>query len=360
MSDDVYQRLAKVLNTLPNGFPTTESGLEIKLLKKVFTPDEADLFCDLRLSFETPVQIADRTGRALEGLDELLTRMWREKGQIQGAELGPTRIFKMVPWLIGIWELQVGRMDQEFARLANEYWAHFGRQFFARGPSLMRTIPIEHEVSPTQQTMPYDRVSGILDGGQSFAVNDCVCKKEERILGKGCDNPLEVCLAIAPIEGLFETQPWGRPISKQEAQGILDKAEAAGLVHMTSNVQNGHAFICNCCGCCCGVLKGINKLGMSGVVNADFYSEIVAEECTTCGLCVENVCHVDAIRKGDEAYEIERARCIGCGVCLETCPPAAIHLRHKPEEARVPAPMNDEAWAEERGRLRGVDFSAYK
>jgi hypothetical protein len=33
MSDDVYYRLAKVLDTLPNGFPSTEDGLEIKLLK---------------------------------------------------------------------------------------------------------------------------------------------------------------------------------------------------------------------------------------------------------------------------------------------------------------------------------------
>ena len=48
MSDDVYYRLAKVLDTLPNGFPSTDSGVEIKLLKKVFTPEEADLFCDLK------------------------------------------------------------------------------------------------------------------------------------------------------------------------------------------------------------------------------------------------------------------------------------------------------------------------
>ena len=64
MSNDVYRKLAKVLDTLPNGFPATESGLEIKLLQKIFTPEEADLFCDLRLSLETPVQIAERTGRS--------------------------------------------------------------------------------------------------------------------------------------------------------------------------------------------------------------------------------------------------------------------------------------------------------
>ena len=48
MSDEVYRKLAKVLDTFPNGFPATESRIEIKLLKKIFRPEEADLFCDLR------------------------------------------------------------------------------------------------------------------------------------------------------------------------------------------------------------------------------------------------------------------------------------------------------------------------
>ena len=63
MTDDAYHKLAKVLDTLPNGFPATKNGIEIKILKKIFTPEEADLFCDLRLTPETAEQIAERTGR---------------------------------------------------------------------------------------------------------------------------------------------------------------------------------------------------------------------------------------------------------------------------------------------------------
>ena len=44
MEEEPYLKLARVLDTLPNGFPATESGVELKLLKKVFTPDQADLF----------------------------------------------------------------------------------------------------------------------------------------------------------------------------------------------------------------------------------------------------------------------------------------------------------------------------
>lgn len=360
MSDEIYRKLADVLNTLPNGFPATGDGLEIRVLKKVFTPEEADLFCDLRLTMETPVQIAERTGRALEGLDELLTRMWREKGQIQGAELGPTRVFRMLPWIIGVWEMQVDRMDDEFARLSQEYYEHFGPEFFSRGPSLMRTIPVDETITPLQQALPYQRVSGIIEQGASFAVNDCVCKKEERILGNGCDYPLEVCLAISPIPGLFDRQPWGRPISKEEAYDVLRKAEEAGLVHMTSNIESGHSFICNCCGCCCGVLKGITKLGLKGVVNSDYYAEISAEDCNCCGVCAEAACQVDAIVYEDDAYHVDRERCIGCGLCINICPLDGILLEHKEEAEIIASPHDDMAWMEQRGEVRGVDFSQYK
>jgi len=94
MNDELYHRLAKVLDTLPNGFPATESGIEIKLLKKIFRPEDAALFCELRLDFETTQQISERTGRALEGLEEHLAEM-RKRGQIFGVDLGGIMMFKM-------------------------------------------------------------------------------------------------------------------------------------------------------------------------------------------------------------------------------------------------------------------------
>ncbi|MBK5102452.1 MAG: 4Fe-4S ferredoxin, partial [Desulfobacteraceae bacterium] len=111
MTEEVYRKLAKVLDTLPNGFPRTESGVEIKLLKKIFQPEQAELFCDLRLTFEAAEQIAKRTGRPLEGLEEMLTAMW-ERGQIFGVDFGGMKMFKMVPWAFGIYEFQLPYMDR--------------------------------------------------------------------------------------------------------------------------------------------------------------------------------------------------------------------------------------------------------
>lgn len=360
MNDESYRRLAEVLDTLPNGFPATEDGLEIRLLEKIFTPEEADLTCDLRLSFETAEQIAERTGRPLEGLEEMLTAMAKEKGEILCAELEGNRLFKLVPWAIGIYEFQIGRMDRELAEMCRQYYEAFGAQFFAQRPQLMRTIPVGQEVEAGQQALPYDQVAGIIEAGQSFGVNDCVCKKEERLLDNGCDHPSEVCLAIAPIPGQFEDGSWGRAISKQEAYAVLDKAEEAGLVHLTGNVESGHHYICNCCGCCCGVLKGITKLGLTGVVNSDFYSQIDAEVCSGCGLCADNVCQVGAIEELEDVCRVDRDRCIGCGLCVRICPTEALQLFRKRPEDRVPPPKDENQWFEERARLRGVDYSAYR
>jgi Na+-translocating ferredoxin:NAD+ oxidoreductase subunit B len=361
MNDEVYYRLSKVLDTLPNGFPPTESGVEIRLLKKVFTPEQADLFCDMRLTFETAEEIASRTGRPLPGLENKLTAM-SDDGQLFAIQFGQTRFFKMLPWAFGIYEFQLGRIDREFAELCDEYMPTFGRQFFSESPQLMQVLPIEEKITVQQEALSYERVSALIDRSESFLVNDCICKKEEELLGKPCDKPLQVCLALAPVPGIFDQAPHGRIITKSQAYELIKAAEEAGLVHMTGNVRNGQIYICNCCGCCCGVLKAINKLGIpaSQVVNSHYYAEIDPDKCLLCGTCSHTRCQVGAIEEGEEASKILQERCIGCGLCVSTCPGEAIRLIHKGAERITPPPETEIAWFEERGSRRGVDFSSFK
>jgi H+/Na+-translocating ferredoxin:NAD+ oxidoreductase subunit B len=359
--EDVYRKLARVLDTLPNGFPSTESGVEIKLLKKIFTPQQADLFCGLRLTFETAEQVAERTGRPLEGLEEKLKEMGKA-GQLFAIDMGGIWVFKMMPWAFGIYEFQNDRLDQEFVKLNEEFAPVYGKQFFSQTPQLMQVLPIEKQIAVEQETLPYEKVSSLIDQNQSFLVNDCICKKEQGLLGHPCDRPMQVCLAMAPIPGAFDKYPYGKVLTKEEAYALLDKTEELGLVHLTANQQGGNYYICNCCGCCCGVLGGINKLGIpaSKVINSHYYAEIDPDKCISCGICAEERCQVKAIEEGDEAYRVDPERCIGCGLCVSTCSGEAIRLVHKNQEKIVPPPINEEAWFEERGRVRGVDFSKYK
>jgi len=191
---------------------------------------------------------------------------------------------------------------------------------------------------------------------------DCVCKKEQGLLGNRCDKPLEVCMAFAPVPDIFNKSNYGRVISKDEARKALKMAEEAGLVHLTSNFQNGRIYICNCCGCCCGVLSTINKIGLpaSTVINSHYYAVIDPNKCTACGTCKDERCQVNAIEDGDDEYQIVQEKCIGCGLCITTCPSEAIKLVRKKQEHIAPPPMDEPSWFKERGHKRKVDFSAYE
>ena len=221
-------------------------------------------------------------------------------------------------------------------------------------------IPVEKQISAEHKPLPYQQMTAIIESSQSFAVNECVCNKEKKLLGKGCDKPKEICMGLSQEPNAWDNHPWGRPITREEAFQILDKAEEEALVHLSTNVEKGHWFICNCCKCCCPVLEALTMFESSEHVNSSYYAVIDPDTCSACGVCADERCQVNAIEESDDTYNIIMKKCIGCGLCISTCPEEAIELIRKPEDQiRMPA-KNDDFWFEERGRQRGVDFSMYK
>ena len=75
MNQDVYERLARHLDQLPGGFPKTESGVELRILKRLFTEGEAELACHLTHLPEPAETIARRANRPVEELADRLQRM---------------------------------------------------------------------------------------------------------------------------------------------------------------------------------------------------------------------------------------------------------------------------------------------
>jgi electron transport complex protein RnfB len=75
MSQDTYEQLAEALDRLPNGFPRTPSGVEIKLLKKIFSKDEAMVAGQLSRNFEPVLMIANRVSLPVKDVRKRLMRM---------------------------------------------------------------------------------------------------------------------------------------------------------------------------------------------------------------------------------------------------------------------------------------------
>ena len=72
---DIYEKLRARLDDLATGYPATESKVEIRLLKRLFTEEEAELYLQLSPFLEKPKDVAKRLNRDVEELAPILERM---------------------------------------------------------------------------------------------------------------------------------------------------------------------------------------------------------------------------------------------------------------------------------------------
>lgn len=349
MTNDIYEHLADALDRLPNGFPRTPSGVEITLLKRIFSPNEASLASQLRGDMEAVDVIAERVGLPIEEARAKLMEMVRRGLVWFNKKAGKPR-FRLAPFIVGIYEAQLERMDHEFAHLVEKYMADGGAAgIMGPEPALHRVIPAQGTVK-SEWILPYDDVKAILMSARAFRVNDCICRTQQEHIGRRCDFPIRNCLSFSSVD----RPPRPDDISQEEALTILDQTEEIGLVHTVSNVIEGVGYVCNCCGCCCGILRGITDWGVeNSVAQANYYAVIDSDECVGCGLCIER-CQVNAISEQDGVAIVDRERCIGCGLCVTGCPNEAAVLQRKPDDEIVHPPENFSSWEHQRLIKRGL------
>jgi hypothetical protein len=144
--------------------------------------------------------------------------------------------FGLMPFVVGIYEEQLPRMDQELAALFEEYYQETQAGITRDTPSLHRVIPVQKAIPFDVEIFPYEQAFDLLDEACAWGVRDCICRVQQRLVGQGCDHPVENCLIFAPIEGAFDHSQTTRAISKEEALRILREAEDAGLVHSATAV----------------------------------------------------------------------------------------------------------------------------
>jgi Pyruvate/2-oxoacid:ferredoxin oxidoreductase delta subunit len=357
MTEDVYRKLAQRLDAIPNGFSATESGVELRLLAKMFTPEEAALAAVMRLTPEPAADIATRIGVDADTAYRTLKEMVR-KGLIRLKKGKGQLLFGLMPFVVGFYEEQLPRLDAELAALFEQYIQETG------GASIVRDVPAVHRVIPVGEAIPFDleifpyeRATELLENAKSWGVRDCICRVQQKLVGKGCERPVENCLVFAPVEGAFDHSQVDRVITKEEALQILHQAEEAGLVHSTGNYRDGHNYICNCCTCCCGILRSVAEFGVpTTAVRSDLHTVVDAEACIGCGDCIER-CQFGALSVPEDVCVVDYSRCVGCGLCATVCTSDALHLERRPE-GEVPLPPADRMeWMVQRAEERGISMA---
>jgi Na+-translocating ferredoxin:NAD+ oxidoreductase subunit B len=360
---DIYEKLAEALDRLPTRFPRTPSGVELPLLRKLYTPEQARLAAVMGREFETIAAIAERAGvteaEAAEALPVMAANRMVKSRPVEAADAagsaapatpGVRPWYRLLGFVPGSYEGMMAALDDEFAGLFEAYMADGGaRIIMGSSPPIARVAPNAAAVGRAEWILPYDDVRAIIAQAGSVVLSDCTCRLERAKVGEPCRFPLHVCLDLHAEE---------RPdragaISKEEALAVLDESEKAGLVHCVSNVAGGWDWVCNCCGCCCEFLRGMNDWQVDRAVVRNYRAVVDAGACTGCGVC-EQRCQVAAIAVAGESAAtprvavVDEPRCIGCGLCVSACPEEAVVLERLPEAVVTLPPADWDAWEDER------------
>lgn len=335
---DVYEKLARHLDRMPAGFPSTDTGVELRILKRLFTPKEAEIATQLFLRPEPASTIAKRAGLDADELSPFLETM-SKKGLILRSRKGKELLFMAAQFVIGIWEFHVNDLDEGLIRDFNEYVPHLIKKTWAKQRTKqLRVIPVSASIQAEMEVMPYEAAEKIIQRQSKIVVAPCICRKEHRMVGEGCGKPMEACLIFGGSAYYYEENSLGRTISKEEALEILKKGMASGLVLQPGNSKKP-SNICMCCGCCCQILKNIKAFDRPAeLVCTSYYTEVEAENCTGCGECAA-ICQMAAIAVEDVAF-VEKDRCIGCGLCVSVCDFDAMRLIQKEESEQWVPPRN--------------------
>ncbi|MDY6988431.1 MAG: 4Fe-4S binding protein [Thermodesulfobacteriota bacterium] len=339
MKDDIYEKLARHLDNLPGGFPATESGVEMRILRRLFAPEEAELAVHLSLMPKKAQAIARRTGLSLEEVSARLEEM-AQKGLIFTMEKeGKAALYGASQYVIGIWEYQVDKLNPELIEEMNQYIPTLmNLETWKKAPQL-RTIPVGRSLTVQRDVLPHEKAEALVRAQKKFLVAPCICRREHTMVGKGCTKPEETCLVFGIGADYYERNNMGRLIDLEEALEILRKADEAGLVLQPSNAKDV-VNICCCCGCCCQVLKTIKRHPHpASVVSTPYVVAADPDSCEGCGTCVDR-CQMEALTLEEDKVSLQADRCIGCGLCVTTCPSGSLSLVRKPKQEQQAVPKN--------------------
>ena len=371
--DREYRLLQQRLDRNVTGAP--ESPVFMKILRLLYSPEEAELARRLPSRPKRLDALSRRLGMPQDQLCEKLTEM-AQRGVVLDFESKGRRYFALPPVVIGFFEFTFMRARDdmpmaELAHLFDEYMngdERFARSVFQRQTQLGRSL-VREEALPAGdyiEVLDWERASHIVQSASAVSVGICQCRHKASHLGKVCDKPQRACLTFNNIAESMARCGHAQPITTGEAMSILEQCKESGLAQTGDNVQQNVTYICNCCGCCCGMIHAIKHFDIrNAIVSSNWIREVDLSKCKGCGKCAK-LCPVDAIEIAEEGEGKEKRRwavcddtlCLGCGVCYSACKFGGIIM--KPRAKRVFTPETTfgriVSMAIERGKLANILF----
>jgi NAD-dependent dihydropyrimidine dehydrogenase PreA subunit len=312
--EEIYQQLSKA-------YGSPESKYLPKIFEMCLTKEEAQILLSLP---GTPEEVATKLSAEVSKVTAILKELFN-KGFVFYKHLDNKLRYGLNN---DLWTsiLPDKRDFEKFGEEFLDLWRNYNDKEVMPSyeTGYVRVIPVEKTIPMKWgEILPYEKISEILENAKTIAVTECAC----RIMSRQCDNPTDVCLLFNEFADIIIERGVARKISKEEAFSILTRTEDLGLVHQLNNSEpEGYQFLCNCCSCCCSILRGTIVLGKKGVTAKSRYvSSVDSEFCDGCGICTAR-CQFGAISIVDSKAVVDKEKCFGCGLCASKCPTHAIEL----------------------------------